>query len=267
MILRDVLLKAERFVAQHGDSLERARCQVLIREREHQRVIDLLGEPLAEGAPLDSKGLHAEMSRLWVLAESGQLGHPLAQAICEHLISLQHEAGCWGSPDESLDECVRTTGLVAGGLARTRWGGRAALHSAGDFLASHWSPERVKGDRLSDITSHALFFSNFAHEESDAVLQWCGREFERGFRTQVFAPLDAARVLVRCDAHALPGARVDAAELGACLLNEQAGDGGWVCADPDSPPPATTVQAVAVLRHFGVPSLTSLEAGRSNEGS
>ena len=85
----------------------------------------------------------------------------------------------------------------------------AALRAAGGYLAVHWSPELVQGGSWHAICGYAHFFSNVPHEISDAVLQWCGRELERAFRIGAFDAVRAARIFTLCDAHALPGAKLD----------------------------------------------------------
>ena len=56
---------------------------------------------------------------------------------------------------------------------------------------------------------------------ADEALQWCGRELERGFRIGAFDAVRVARVFVLCDAPALPGARLAAAEVREALLRAQ----------------------------------------------
>ena len=56
------------------------------------------------------------------------------------------------------------------------------------------------------------------HEQSDEVLQWCGRELERGYRAQRFDAVATARILVDCGASSLPGAQLKAADLVLALL-------------------------------------------------
>jgi hypothetical protein len=98
----------------------------------------------------------------------------------------------------------------------------------------------VKGGRAWGVlVAYAHCFANTSHEEGDPILQWCGRELERGFRTRLFDAVRAARVLVLCDAGAIPGARFAAGELVAGVLAEQQADGGWL--DPADPAPAARV--------------------------
>jgi hypothetical protein len=84
------------------------------------------------------------------------------------------------------------------------------------------------------------------------VLQWTGRELERGFRARRFDAVQTARVLLYADAPALPGGRVAAAEVVPRILAEQAGDGGWL--RPEDPAPEArvrhTLDALAALVRF-----------------
>ena len=73
---------------------------------------------------------------------------------------------------------------------------------------------------------------------ADEALQWCGRELERGFRTGRFGPGAVARVFADCDAHALPGARLRAAEVLEALLAIQSPEGSF---------PGDTLEAARAL--------------------
>ena len=109
----------------------------------------------------------------------------------------------------------------------------------------------MKGGEWQAIAAFSHFFANVPHELADAALQWCGRELERGYRTGAFDALAAARVLLWCDAHAIPGARLGVDELLGALLAEQRGDGGWPApgASPDARV-ARTLDALAALSRW-----------------
>ncbi|RIK90397.1 MAG: hypothetical protein DCC71_25565, partial [Proteobacteria bacterium] len=140
---------------------------------------------------------------------------------------------------------------VAGRLARTTCVRPAVLRAAGALLAGAWSPDRVQGGDVAAIAAWAQFFANVDHELSDAGLQWCGRELERGFRTGTIAPLDAARVFAACDAQALPGARLSAEEVALSLVASQQPDGGFGSpADPAHARVEATLDALAALRRL-----------------
>jgi hypothetical protein len=148
----------------------------------------------------------------------------LVERACARLGADQGSDGAWS---EGAGDVVRATGMLGGYLAKTRFARVETLQAAADFLVARWSPDLVQGFQWGSIAAYAHLFANFDHEDSDEILQWCGRELERGFRTRVFDAVRTARVLVTCDAHALPGARLGAQELGAALRAEQAADGSW----------------------------------------
>jgi len=119
------------------------------------------------------------------------------------------------------------TGMVAGVLGRTPVSRPSLLEAAGEFLAQRFDPGAVENDGYSALLAYSHFFTNVAHELSDEALQWCGRALEKGFRSRQFDAVATLRVLLTCDAQALPGATFDVSELLERLLEEQAGDGGF----------------------------------------
>ena len=82
---------------------------------------------------------------------------------------------------------------------------------------------------------------------ADEALQWCGRELERGFRTGAFSPVAVGSVFARCDASALPGARLRADEVARALLAAQREDGSF---PGDGPPERAACEAALALRHL-----------------
>ena len=151
----------------------------------------------------------------------------------------------------AVSERLFTTGMLAGFAARTPYARPELLDWAGRFLAGLWAPERVEGGRWSALAAFAHFYANGGDpERADAVLQWCGRELERGFRTRRFEAAATLRVLLYCDARALPGATFDSVELLTGLLDEQAADGGFAALDPGGPPGrvAPTLDALIAVR-------------------
>ena len=83
---------------------------------------------------------------------------------------------------------------------------------------------------VTALAAFAHFFTNVHHDLADEALQWCGRELERGFRTRQFDAIATLRVLLYCDADALPGLRIETEELLDLLLAEQSDDGGFYTA-------------------------------------
>jgi hypothetical protein len=120
--------------------------------------------------------------------------------------------------------------MAAGYLAKTPFARDSTLAAAADFLAARFSPERVKGSAWATNAAYFHCFSLVRHEQSDGILQWCGRELERGYRTQQYDAIQTARVFVLCRARALPGSRLSAAELVTRIGAEQLEDGSFAAA-------------------------------------
>jgi len=190
--------------------------------------------------------LRGSLQVLGILDDLRCLDATPAQRACEQLSAAQQRDGSWSeraetcedkrivvtADDERIvvtanDERIVVTGMAAGYLAKTPFVRRSVLAAAADYLAARWQPERVKGD---DWEMNAAYFHCFAlvlHEQADAILQWCGRELDRGLRTGAYDAVQTARVFVLCRARALPGARLTASELVARILDEQRDDGGF----------------------------------------
>jgi hypothetical protein len=117
--------------------------------------------------------------------------------------------------------------MLAGYLGKTPYARPATLDAASAWLAASWAPEQVRSGDWRAIAAWAHFFANVPHELADAARQWFGRELERGFLTGRFDAVRTARVLLWCDATAIPGARLRAGELRDRILAEQQPDGGW----------------------------------------
>ena len=214
------------FLNSHGDELARRRAAALLGELPAREAVAALG---AEPESLEAIGrLLRVCNDLRALAEP-ELGRAAAR-----LEALQSADGSWSaSAQEPLDARLQRTGNLAGHLSKTRFARPETLEAAGDFLAVHFSPERLQGFQAENIAAYAHFFANCPHAAADEVLQWCGRELERGFRARAFDAACTARVLVDCDAHSLPGGRTDAAEVAVALVSEQSLDGSW--GPPGSP--------------------------------
>ena len=161
------------------------------------------------------------------LADLRALDSALAIQIAEALAKVQAEDGSFGTADSDEEERVFTTGRLAAVLSGLRSVRRRLLDRAADYLAARFSPERVGGFAWRALAAYTPFFTNVEHERGDDVLQWCGRELERGFRARRFDAVQTARIWVDCGAATLPGAQVSAAEIVLALLAEQASDGSW----------------------------------------
>jgi len=232
----EALVEAKGFLALQGAALELLQLEVLLGERPSSALEQALG-PRERAA---SASAHLAFALLEALDDAGCLRTGLADRVSESVRASQRPDGSWHAPDSSssraaggappaigADHALFLTAMLGAFLGRTTRSSAAALHKAGCYLAIHWSPELVKGGSWHAICGYAHFFSNVPHEISDAVLQWCGRELERAFRSGRFDAVRAARIFTVCDAHALPGAKLGALELLPALLRARSADGGW----------------------------------------
>jgi hypothetical protein len=211
--------RALAFIEAHGDASARRRAAGLGGVLPAAGVLEALPAP---------SGLDDALALLELADDLRALSLPAAERAVSVVEAAQQPDGSWGG--------LWRTGLLAGFLAKTPYARPATLHAAGAWLADQWAPEQVKGGDARRawpaIAAFAHFFANVPHDLSDAALQWCGRELDRGFRTRRWDAVRTARVLLWCDAGAMPGARLGAEELVSALAAEQQPDGGWVCTGP-----------------------------------
>jgi hypothetical protein len=234
------LARAREFVARCGSALAGLRADALLGAAPPARLVAAVeARQRGDGAvgPLEGAGgadVATTARALALLDDHGCLHHPCAERAALWLASAQQRDGSF-SPAAGAggDERLLFTAPLAARLARMGCVRESALEAAGGFVAAGFSVERVQRGDLEMLAGFLPFFTSHPHELADAALQWCGRELERGFRTGRFDAVQTARVLVLCDARALPGARVDARELVPALLASQAGDGGF--GSPDAP--------------------------------
>ena len=252
----DVMSRAQAYVDSHGDTLDRARAAALAGTGQKGAVLEHLAPQQRDDgavAAAGGSGVAETLFALSVVDDLRSMEAPLVERMCFFLASAQQPDGSWSAVDgDSVDTCLYVTGMLAGHLAKTRWVRPQLLTAAGDFLAQHWSPDRVQGGNWRGIAAHAHCFANIPHDFGDEVLQWCGRELERGFRSKHWGAVQTARVLVHCDAHAIPGAQLAAAELLKAIEAEQEGDGGWLdLADPSRAARVTrTLDAMTASVHL-----------------
>ena len=238
------LPRAAAFVLEHGDALAASRARALLGECRGSEALALYGD-----AP-DASELVACERALRLCMELQQLAGDFAKALASGLARGQDADGAWRPAGADEDEVIRCTGVLAGCLARSPFARPETLDAAGNFLAAHWDPDRVSNGRLPDLHAYALYFANALHDHADEVLQWCGRELERGFRSRVFDAVQTLRVLVDADAHSLPGASFTPGELLVALLTEQAPDGSFGTAEPAAARVEATLDGLHALTRF-----------------
>jgi hypothetical protein len=252
--ISEAVTRAEVFVLREAGPLERTFWQTLLRRQDGFPLLAALGTMQGEDGALrpwrDPTPLAATLRGLTWLDAIGLLDHPVPERAVGYLLQQQGPDGGWTQPGASEAECIALSGEVTGLLAKTPYARASALRRAEAFLAGHWAVERVQGPSYAPILAYVHALVHIHSEIADEVLQWCGRELERGYRTRVFSPVAVARVFVRARARALPGLRVEPAELVASLLAAQAEDGGWD-AEPETPRLDATLEAVEALLRLG----------------
>jgi hypothetical protein len=213
----DAVFRAAAYVEVHGDARARACADALIGRRAASDAIALF-------APTpDASSLRESLA--WC-GDLRALGDPRVATWADALARDQASDGGF-APELSPEARRFETGMIAGLLAQSRYVRPEQLSAAAQFLAAQWSPDLVQGGSWQMIAAFATCFANVDHDESDAILQWCGRELGRAFVTRAFDAVRTARVLVSCDAHGLPGAQLAREDLVIALVTEQRGDGSF----------------------------------------
>ncbi len=246
--MSDVARVRERgaaFVRSQGDELASLRADALAGIGDAADAMAGLARELGD-APLD---VASSLRVLGIADDLRSLRAPLAERACVAATEAQAEDGSVGAPGAPPEDRLVATGMLAGHLAKSPFARNDFLDAAADSLARAFSPDLFADFAWSLVAAYASCFANVTHDESDPILQWCGRELERGFRAGRYDAVRTARVLVWCDAHAVPGARADAGELVGRIVTDQESDGGWLLpAEPGADERiAHTLDALAAL--------------------
>ena len=226
-------VRGAAYVEAHGDELSRRSVAVLVGAKPLPDLLAWLTDRQSDDGrvvldPVDSAAgdLSAARRVLGVLDDLGGLDSLPVRRLCAHLEGVQASDGHWGEGSE--DQRIFLTGTLAGHLAKARFARRSLLEAAAGYLGAHWSSERVRSFQWDALAAYAHLFAGISDDLSDEILQWCGRELERGFRSGHFDAVRTVRVLGWCGAPVLPGARFAPDELRDALLAGQVGDGGWL---------------------------------------
>jgi hypothetical protein len=256
---RDALARARAFLEAQGARREARYVGALLgdTERETLRAEAQAGQdargalaPLLAGdAP--GPGVASTADALGWLVALGLTEGAGVDAAAAFLVREQEPDGGWSdAAARGGEERLALSAAVLGLLVRCPAARASALRRAAAHLAERWSVERVQGGSYAAIagTLHALSGVPAEVDVADEALQWCGRELERGFRIGAFDALQVGRVFRLCEAAALPGARLGAAEVARALLAAQAPDGGFGAAPARE---RATCEACLALRLLG----------------
>ena len=246
---RDAAARAHAFVRARGSPLERLRARALLGETPASEVT----RAFAAAGALAAVEPDALLGPLSALDDLRQLAAPELEPALRALGAALGPDGAWGDPAEPLaGRIVRTAHL--GGFLTKSLRARPRVRAAVDgFLCRSWDAERVRGGDFVTLAAYAHWFSLNESDVSDAALQWCGRELERGYRTRACDALRAARVFVLCHAAALPGAGLGARELCEALVGEQTADGGFALSERalSGAPVEAALEALAAWAQLG----------------
>jgi hypothetical protein len=271
----DTLERAYGFLENHSDPWAWLRAQVLCGARPASDLTDrIVGTQAADGslplgtlvsgggpgfpptdlARLDANGVAivGTLEGLLIAADAKVFHADWVELAARALEARQSDDGAFRVPASGAGRAAEQadvfwTGMVAGILGRTPVSKPGPLDAAGEFLAGRFDPDEVENDGYTALLAYSHFFTNVANDLADEALQWCGRALEKGFRSRQFDALATLRVLLTCDAQALPGATFDVTELLERLLEEQAGDGGFAELSAGGPEGRTTQTFDAML--------------------
>lgn len=284
------LERAYRFLETRPDEWALLRAQVLCEARPPADLAARLGDTQAEDGhlPIGSlvsggaagfprvepealtpveRGVLGTLEALLVAGDAKVLHAPWVEPAIRYLEAQQGTDGAWRLParfegafageaadaGDDPDEAVAIfwTGMIAGICGRSPVSRTGPLTAAGEFLATRFAPERVEHQGYPALLAFSHYFTNVPHDDADEVLQWCGRALEKGFRSRTLDAVATLRVLLTCDAQAMPGASFDVVELLERLMTEQAGDGGFAelsLAGPDARTTQTFDAMLAIVR-------------------
>ncbi len=235
------------FIEAHGDELARLRALVCLEARPVDALVAALAERQTPGGAFEPLGLASGgapglaeapaggvsmqilggLEALCILNDAGVINAAPVSALAAWFGAAQDADGGFGGADASDDARLFATGMLGGMLGRTRSVRPGVLDRATEFVAPRWAPEQVEGRAWARLTAFGVFFSGVDHDLADEALQWVGRELERGYRARVYDAASTLRVLLHCDATAVPGATLSPAQLLGDVLAEQGADGGF----------------------------------------
>jgi hypothetical protein len=251
-----VLERALGFVERHGDETSRLRAYVALEATSSDEGLNVLegrqdedGSFSPLGCVLDRSTesrlreanvpdeILGSLEALAVLADWRLLYAPAAERVVDFLRSAQQPDGGWGVASGSAadsNERIYTAAMLAGFCGSTRSARPEMIVLARDYIARHWSVERIRKEGWMLVTAYAHYYSIVTDDDRDVALPWCGRELERGYSAGEYSARASMRVLLYCDAVALPGTEFDIPELLGKLLDEAQDDGSFDAGEPSA---------------------------------
>jgi hypothetical protein len=258
----EAIARARAFVDAHGSPLDRLRLAAALGLRppaEARAALEALQREDGSFPPPAERPaagpLAATLAGIEALLALGlRRGAALERAVT-FVAARQAQDGSWSdAPAAPAGERVALTARIGAALARTPFARPSLLAAASRFLERAGAEARLEGGTWQDLAGLAAFYANVPDERSDEVLQLCGRELERGFRSLRNDALATVRVLLLCDAPGgMPGASLTREELAAALRAEQRADGGWLAeGEGAAARSAAAVDAALALVRLGV---------------
>lgn len=262
-----LLRAAVNYVARHGAPLDRLHVEVLTGKRPAAALLEGLAARQGKDGAIpdwreaadDTPVVAADAAQrgtlraLGVLDGLGLYDHALPERAVGWLAAQQDPDGGFGGAAAAPSQRIELTGAVAGLLARSPFARATLLRRAERFLAARWDVSLVQGPNYGPIRAYLHLMSGFDSELSDEVLNWCGRELERGFRTRVFDPVAVARVFCLAHARALPGARLEPAEVLGAFVQQADGSFNPPASSRDDTPRDATLDAIEALLRLSQP--------------
>jgi len=275
----DTLERAYRFLETQPDGWALLRAQVVCQARPAADLARKLGEsqevggslplgtlisggevgfPVIDVAALSDveRGMLGTLEGMLVAGDARALHAAWVEPAVRYLEAQQQDDGAYriavpGGPAEQEAADVFFTGMITGICGRTPVSKTAHLEAGGRWLAERFTPDAVEHDGYAALLAYAHYYTNVPDEEADQALQWCGRALEKGFRSRHLDAVSTLRVLLTCDAQAMPGATFDIVELLERLMEEQAGDGGFAelsLGGPETRTSQTVDAMIAIVR-------------------
>lgn len=259
------LRRLHAWVARHGDALQRLRVEVALGLRTPADAASQIAPHASEAAePLGAARWLMRLAELRLLRSPAAFPFLRAAESAQRLDGSWRVAGAEADPDPALPaflagerDPIRLTAGIAAGLASSGGARPGSVEAATAWLDARWTPDLAQAGDAGGLAALFHFFAAVDSERRDEALQWCGRELEKGFRSGAIDALRVARVFVRCEATALPGARIGRFELVRALLAAQREDGGLADVRRD---PATSDAEASVLGAVALIRLAALRA-------